>query len=175
VRNAAQIGVAYLLLLFVGAVWRLFPFSELVPDLPVLFAAYLGLHARAKLAPSIASAAIIGYFADLLYGTPVGLVALVSGLICALCHVVQGRLLVRGSIFISVFAFVVALLAQLLLILIRDVAGLLSRGWTNTIGMIVLCAVLTGLSGPPVFRLCRYMDSRFAKTRRERDAAASGG
>ena len=173
-RLAAQVVMAYFLLLLLGAVWRLFPWSELVPDIAVLFAAYLGLTARDRAAPSIASAILIGYFADLLFGTPVGLIALISGLTCSACHLIQGRLLVRGSVFTTVFSGFVALVAGLATILIRSVAGLLPPGWAGELGTMALSILITGLLGPIVFRICRFVDSRFARTRRERDAAASG-
>jgi hypothetical protein len=38
----------------------------------------------------------------------------------------------------------------------------------------LMSALLTALAGPLVFRLCRQTDARFARTRRERDAAAEG-
>ncbi|MCP4446965.1 MAG: rod shape-determining protein MreD [Myxococcales bacterium] len=173
-RLAAQIVVAYLVLLVLSAVWRLFPWSELVPDIAVLFAAYLGLTAREKAAPSVASAVFIGYLADLLFGTPAGLIAFCSGLTCSACHLIQGRLLVRGSIFTTVFSCLVALATGVLTILIRSLAGLLPPGWSGELGTLVLSALITGLLGPLVFRTCRFVDSRFARTRRERDAAASG-
>ena len=173
-RLAAQIVVAYFLLLLLSAVWRLFPWSELVPDIAVLIAAYLGLTAREQAAPSVASAVFIGYLADLLFGTPVGLIALISGLTCTACHLIQGRLLVRGSVFTTVFSGLVALAAGLFTILVRSFAGLLPPGWGGELGTLALSVVITGLLGPIVFRTCRFVDSRFARTRRERDAAASG-
>lgn len=173
-RLAAQIAAAYLLLLLLGAAWRLFPWSELVPDVAILIAAYLGLTARDRAAPSVAAAVFIGYLADLLFGTPVGLVALISGLTCSACHLIQGRLLVRGSIFTTIFSGFIALVATLLTLLIRSVAGLLPPGWAGELGIMALGIVITGLLGPLVFRACRFVDSRFARTRRERDAAASG-
>lgn len=173
-RLAAQIATAYLLLLVLGAVWRLFPWSELVPDIAVLFAAYLGLTAREKAAPSVASAVFIGYLADLLFGTPVGLIALISGGTCSVCHLIQGRLLVRGSIFTTVFSGFVAFVALLITILILRLSGLLPEGWTGNLGIMALSVLITALLGPLVFRVCRFVDSKFARTRRERDAAASG-
>ncbi len=173
-RLAAQIVVAYLSLLVLSAVWRLFPWSEIVPNIAVLVAAYLGLTARDKAAPSVASAVFIGYLADLLYGTPVGLIALISGLTCTACHLIQGRLLVRGSIFTTVFAGFIALASELFTLLVRRVSGLLPAGWSSELGILALSILITGLLGPVVFRSCRFVDSRFARTRRERDAAASG-
>jgi rod shape-determining protein MreD len=173
-RMAAQIGLSYLLLLLLGAVWRLLPLASFTPDFVSLIAAYLGLTARDRLAPSVAAAVTIGYLADLLYGTPVGLMAMTAGLVCTVCHLIQGRLLVRGWIFTMVFASLTALAAGLFVLAIRGASDLLPLGWGNELGALLSMALITGLLGPFVFRSCRYVDSRFARTPRERDAAASG-
>ena len=173
-RIAAQIGASFLLLLLLGAVWRLFPLSVLAPDFVSLVAAYLGLTARNRLAPSMAGAITIGYLADLLYGTPVGLMALTAGLVCGVCHLIQGRLLVRGWIFTAVFSALTAFAAGLFVLAIRATFSLLPLGFAQGIGAVFMAALATGLLGPLVFRGCRQVDARFARTPRERDAAAGG-
>ncbi len=173
-RLGAQVAAAYMLLLLLGALWRLLPWDGLAPDIALLFAAYLGLTARDEAAPSIASAIAIGYLADLLFGMPVGLISFIGGLTCMTCHLIQGRLLVRGPVFTIVFSAGIAFVAGVVMILIRGAAGLLPLGWGDSTTVLAQGALITGLFGPLVFRICRYVDSRFARTRRERDAAASG-
>ncbi len=174
VRLGAQVAAAYVLLLLLGALWRLLPWDGFAPDIALLFAAYLGLTARERAAPSIASAILIGYLADLLFGTPVGLVSLICGLTCTTCHLIQGRLLVRGPVFTIVFSAGIAFVAGVVILLIRGSAELLPLGWGDSMLVLAQGALVTGLFGPLVFRVCRYVDSRFARTRREREAAASG-
>lgn len=171
---AAQIGASFAFLLLAGAVWRLFPLSAFAPDFVSLVAAYLGLTARQRLAPSVGAAVTIGYLADLLYGTPVGLMALNAGLVCTVCHLIQGRLLVRGWIFSAVFSSLTALAAGLFVLAIRAAFSLLPLGLSTGMGVLFTTALVTGLLGPLVFRACRLVDARFARTPRERDAAAGG-
>ncbi len=171
---AAQIAASFFLLLLVGVVWRLLPVSSLSPDFVSLVAAYLGLTARKRLAPSVAAAVTIGYLADLLYGTPVGLMALTSGLVCTVCHLIQGRLLVRGWLFTTVFSALTALAAGVFVLTIRAGFSLLPLGFGHGLWVVLTMALATGLLGPLVFRACRYIDARFARTPRERSAAAAG-
>ncbi len=173
-RFAAQIIAAYLIVLVLGAVWRLFPLSSFRPDIVVLFGAYLGLTARDKLAPSMAASIGIGYLSDLLLGTPVGLSSLSAGIVCAVCHLIQSRLLVRGVIFTVVFSVLTALAAGIFILLVRGSAGLLPMGAGHELWKVIMSALFTGLLGPFVFQSCRRVDVKFASTRRQRDAAAAG-
>jgi len=173
-RIAAQMILAYLVLLVLAAVWRLLPLSEFSPNIIVLFGAYLGLSARGEVAPSVAGAIGIGYLGDLLMGTPVGLSSLTAGLVCAVCHLIQGRLLVRGAVFTVVFATLTALSAGLLVLVVRGISGLLPYGVGPELWRTLLGAMFSGLMGPFVFQVCRQVDARFAKTRRQRDVASTG-
>lgn len=173
-RIAAQIVTAYLILLVFAAVWRLLPLSTFTPDIVVLFGAYLGLSAREELAPAVLGSVIIGYLADLLMGTPVGLSSFAAGLVCVVCHLIQGRLLVRGVVFTVVFSALTALAAGLLVVVVRAGSGLLPVGIGSELGTLLVTALITGLLGPFVFQACRQVDARFSKTRRQRDAAATG-
>ncbi len=173
-RVAAQIIVAYLILLVLVAIWRLLPLASYSPDIVVLFGAYLGLSAREELAPSVAGAIAIGYLADLLMGNPVGLSALTAGLVCVVCHLIQGRLLVRGVVFTVIFSALTALSAGILILAVRGASGLLLVGLGGELQKLIGTALFTGLMGPFVFQVCRQVDSKFSKTRRQQDAAATG-
>lgn len=173
-RIAAQVLLAYALLLLFGCLWRLVPGWRAVPDVVALCAVYLGLTARQRLAPPTLGAVILGYLGDLLLGTPRGLLALIAGLICIFGHLIHRRLIVRGWMVTVVLASVTGLIAGLLGLLIRALAGLVPAGVGADVGMLVRSALLTGLAGPLVFRLCRIIDARFARTHREREAAMEG-
>ena len=172
-RHAAQVGAAYLAILVLGAVWRLVPVQSM-PDVVALVAAYLGLTARERLAPAMLAAVTLGYLADLLGGTPIGLIALTAGVICVAGHLVHRRILVRGIGATVTFAFFTGLVAGFFVLMIRAFYGYMPAGLWADMGVLFGSAVLTGLAGPFVFRGCRSVDIRFARTFRERDIALDG-
>src|SRR5262249_31304016 len=110
---------------------------------------------------------------DLLLGTPRGLQAVVAGIICVLGHLIHRRLLLRGRVVTMLLAAFTGLCAGLVGTPIRWFAGHLPDGG-DAIGAMVQAALVTGLIGPLVFRLCRAVDARFARTHREREAAREG-
>ena len=173
-RLVAQVFLAYFMVLLVGALWRLLPIGRAIPDLVALSAVYIGLAARERLAPAMLAAVVMGYLADLLIGTPSGLLSTSAGVMCLLGHLVQGRLVVRGPLVTAAFSLMVGLVSAAVLMALRAWVGLLSASFSSEVVTGLLSAVLTGLAGPLVFRLCRKVDARFARTRRERDAAAEG-
>ncbi|GAB4562997.1 MAG: hypothetical protein Tsb0020_11780 [Haliangiales bacterium] len=197
-RVAAQVLLAYALMLVCGAIWHriadaLEPVLRLhhaIPDLVALSSVYLGLTARQQLAPATCGAVIIGYLGDLLLGTPRGTQALVAGVVCLLGHVIHRRLIVRGLLRTAILGAFAGLAAGLLGMLTRAYAGhlptalaepLVAAGTApapgslmEQLGVLVWAALLTGLAGPVVFRLCRRLDARFARTQREREAAREG-
>lgn len=174
-RIAAQVFLAYGLILVLGALWRLMPLGRAAtPDLVALAAVYLGLTARQQVAPAVFGAALIGYLADLLMGAPPGLFAAVAGMVCLLGHMVQGRLIVRGRMLAAVFSALVGVCAGALALLVRAVVGLDSGPLGAELVVLALSALFTGAAGPLFFNLARRVDARFARTRRERDAALEG-
>jgi rod shape-determining protein MreD len=173
-RTAAHVFLAYGLLLVVSVLWPALPFGRAAPDLLALCAVYLGLTARDQVAPAVVGAMITGYLADLLMGTPRGLLALDAGLVCLAGHFIHSRLLVRGWMFIAVFSFFTAVLSGGSVLVISAVAGLELRGLAAQFWVLAKSAMFTAVIGPPVFRLLRRVDARFARTQRERDAALEG-
>ncbi len=173
-RLAAQVGLAYVIVLVLSAIWRLMPLSRAMPDAVALFAVYLGLTARGQLAPAVFSAVIIGYLADLLMGAPRGVLAFDAGLLCVIAHLVHKRLLVRGAVFTMVFTAITALVSGLVLMALRAYIGVALESFWREVGILATSAVLTGLAGPVVFRLCRRLDARFARTQRDRMVALEG-
>ena len=172
-RIAAHVFLAYVLVLCLGAVWRLLPLRP-VPDVVALIAVYLGLTARGQVAPSTLGAVISGYLADLLFGTPRGLLALTAGVLCLIGHLVHQRLLVRGRLFTIGFSFFTGLVAGLVILAIRLGADRVRGGLGSELYVLLGSALLTGLAGPVVFRICRLVDARFARTRRDRDVTVGG-
>jgi cell shape-determining protein MreD len=172
-RIAAQVLLAYGLILLFGCLWHHVPLDRAAPDVAALSAIYLGLTARQRLAPATLGAVIIGYLADLLLGTPRGLQAMVAGVLCILGHLIHRRLLLRGRLVTMLLAAFTGLFAGVMGTLARLYAGHLPDG-SELIGTMLRAALVTGLVGPLVFRSCRAMDARFARTHREREAAREG-
>ncbi len=173
-RIAAQIFVGYGLLLCLGCLWRVLPFEQISPNVLALCAVYLGLTARHRLAPSTFGAVLLGYLADLLFGTPRGALALVAGVLCVLGHVIHSRLIVRGWIIIVVLSFVSGFVGGGLSALERWYMGITVVGIDKELVVLLYSSLLTALIGPFVFRLCRWVDAQFARTNREREATLDG-
>lgn len=176
-RTATLVLAAYVLCVIVGACWRLLPSDLLldaVPELGALTAAYLGLTARRNLAPAVGGSVAIGYLADVISGTPPGLGALVLGFTCLVTRSAQQRILVRGAAMTIGFSAFVAVVAGVLGIAIRGLAGIPVASVGVELRHLALVAVATALIGPLVWRAFRRIDAAFARTHRERDAALEG-
>jgi rod shape-determining protein MreD len=176
-RTATLVLAAYALCVIVGACWRLLPASFLrdaVPELGALTAAYLGLTARRTLAPAVGGSVVIGYLADVISGTPVGLAALVLGITCLVTRSAQQRILVRGAAMTIGFSAFVALVAGVVGLVTRAVAGVPVAAITVELSHLSLVVAATALIGPLVWRLFRRIDATFARTHREREAALEG-
>lgn len=173
-RTATQVLAGYVMLLLVACVWRLMPFERAAPDIVSLLAVYLGLTSRRQVAPATAGAVAIGYLGDLMFGTPRGLNAAVAGVVCVLGHLVHRRLLVRGRS--SVFAFSLAtgtvgmLLAMGMSMALAPAGRIQAGQWSAAL----ISIVLTAITGPVIFRICRSVDARFARTQRDRSRALEG-
>src|SRR5688572_28634228 len=170
-RIAAHVVIAYLLLVLTGAFWRITPFEVIAPDLTLVYAVYLGMSGRSMLAQSTAGIVMIGWLADLLAGAPRGLSSVVMGVVCILCRLASARLLLRGRLYIGTFCLIAAIGANLLILGVR---AYFSGGGTHLVGdvgneLIVIFggALVTALVSPLIFRLCRVVDARFARTERE--------
>lgn len=174
-RSAALVLIGYAVTLVLGVVWPVLPLGplrEAPPDVAALTAGYLGLTARRGVAGAVAASVIAGYLADLLAGTPPGLLALVAGITCVLGHLVQRRILVRGWAVVG-FAAALGASAALLGLLVRLAAGL-PIGGIREPAMIVMLALTTALFGTLLLRLYRRVDAAFARTHREREHALEG-
>ena len=174
-RVAAQVLLGYGLLLLLGALYPSLPYLErAAPDLLALCAVYLGLTAHSRLAPATLGAVVLGYLADLLVGSPRGVLALTAGIMCIMGHLAHRGLMVRGWTVTLVFSFFVGLAAGLVVIALRGYLGLVPAGIGTELWLLIGSSILTSLVGPVVLRLCRLVDARFARTYRERDATLEG-
>ncbi len=171
-RIAAQVFLGYALVLVFTSALHLLPLGRGMPDVVALMAMYLGLTARQRLAPATLGAVLIGYLADLLVGTPPGLLSFVAGVTCITGRGIHRGLIVRGWRVTIGISFSAGLFAGILTLMIRMSEGLTPGG--AELGVLLWSAFLTGLLGPFVFRLCRMVDARFARTYREREAAIEG-
>lgn len=169
-RIAALVALGYVSVLFLSAVWRLLP-VETPPDVVALIAVYLGLTSRERVAPGMLGAVLIGYLADLLMGTPRGMLALNAGLICMIGHFIRSTFVVRGRKVTMLFTGITGMVSAIIVMIMSGVGG--SHAGIDLLG-VLLAGLLTGLLGPGVFFLCRFIDSRFARTYRERDARLEG-
>jgi len=175
-RSATIVLIAYGLMLVCAVAWRSLPLpiiGDTPPDLAALTAAYLGLTARRGLAGAVGAAVLTGYLADLLSGSPHGLLALTCGLVCLAAVGVQRRILVRGWALTVGFAVATSLLAFILGLLIRAISAPLAGGATELWGAL-RTVLVTGVGGLFVLRLYRRVDAAFARTHRERDHALEG-
>lgn len=173
-RTLAHIAAAYAVTLLFGALWRVAPFEVVAPSAPVVFAAYLGITARDRLPRATLGAVVIGYLADLLSGAPIGLHALVCGVVCVGSRLASLRLLVRGRVFVATFVLAGALVAEILVTAIRLASG---GGVGSPLGRLVAgggSALATAIIAPFLFRMCRRIDVAFARTEREREAVREG-
>lgn len=170
----ARIGMAYVLLVLIGAIWRALPFEIAAPQIPLIIAAYAGLSANERLPTALFSAVIVGYLGDLLAGTPIGLMAFVCGVVCWFTRVVSSRLLVRGRRFTLLFCLAATLFGLLLGLLVRSYVGVPGGPFWSEVWLIAACTLLTGVLAPIVLSLCRRVDARFADTQRDRAALRSG-
>jgi cell shape-determining protein MreD len=127
-----------------------------------------------QLAPSVLGAIIIGYLGDLLIGTPRGMLALNAGILCVIAHLVHRRLLVRGWVFTMAFTAITAVVSGFIMMALRAYMAAGPGPLGDELLTLLSSAVLTGLAGPPVFRLCRIVDARFARTQRDRMVALEG-
>jgi rod shape-determining protein MreD len=174
VRILAHIGCCFLLLILVGALWRVTPFEVVVPDVALLFALYLGVSGRSTLWEATFAVLVIGYVHDVLAGAPRGLDSLVLGTMCILARVVTARLLVRGAAFVAVVGFVGAVAAGVLGLLVEVAFDAPVAPFGAEVVAVLGSAALTALVAPAGFRLCRAIDARFARTQREREALREG-
>jgi rod shape-determining protein MreD len=172
-RTITHVLFAFALVLVVGGLWRITPFDVVVPDVALLVGLYLGASVRGHAWEATLAALVIGYLGDVVGGAPRGTGALVVGVACVLARLATARLLVRGAAFTTVFAWIGALVAAGLSLLLRFVHGA-SGDFDRELAAALGTVLVTGLAAPVIFRACRGIDARYARTAREREALREG-
>lgn len=162
------------IVVLLGALWPSFGLGRAFPDIVALVAVYLGLTAHDRVAPAAAGAIALGYVADVIMGAPAGSQALVAGAVCVLAHLLQRRLLVRGAVVAGVLSAVVGFASGLATLAVRAYYGAVPAGGGAELGLIAISAVLTGVVGPAVFRICGAVDVRYARSRGQGGLAFEG-
>jgi cell shape-determining protein MreD len=152
-----------------------------LPDLGFLVALYAGLTCRfaggavaalrdAGPLAMLGLGAAMGYFSDLICGTPTGLRALGFALLLLLLRVLASHLLVRspGAVMAVAATFVLLFraLISILLLLVDHGTETAAAGWRAALGQ----AIATGLLAPLVFHVLSRIDARLW-----RDPRASSG
>ncbi|MCA9680117.1 MAG: hypothetical protein H6709_21970 [Kofleriaceae bacterium] len=181
-RTATCALVAYAILLVLGSLWMTLGrlpwiFGGLVewkPEVAAIAAAYLGLTARRSVAGAVGASIVVGYLSDLIGGAPVGLYALISGVVCILGHLVHRRILVRGWGVTVGFSFFVGLATAVMAVMLRALFAQPLGGVGTELARMLTSGLATAAIGPLVLRLLRRIDAAFARTHRERDAALEG-
>jgi rod shape-determining protein MreD len=173
-RIAVHVVLAFVLVVLVGALWRLTPFEVAAPDVALLCALFLGASSRNPVAAATLGAIVIGYLADVVTGAPPGLGSLVLGAVCVLARMLSSRILFRGALPVAVLTFIAAGAAGLATWAIRAAGGLGVGPFAREIAAVLGSAVLTAFLSPLVFRVSRVVDARFARTERERAAVREG-
>ncbi len=164
---------AFVFIALTGALWRVTPFEIIIPDVGLVFALYFGVTARGKAVEAVIAAMIVGYLADVLADAPRGLHATVFGTICLLGRLAASRLLLRGSLIVGVFTLVWSAAAGLAIVALRTGYGE-AGPWQRELLAAAGSALCTAVVAPLIFRFCRRLDGRFARTSREREAAREG-
>lgn len=173
-RTATMVLVVYVVLLVLGVIWWRLGVGDARPEVAGVAAAYLGLTARRSIAGAVGASVVIGYLADLLSGDPIGLYALVAGVLCVVGNLVHRRILVRGLGVTLGFTFLVGVSASLLVVVIRAVMSAGHASLLRELWWMFTSGVATAFAGPPLLRLLRRIDAAFARTYREKDAALEG-
>jgi rod shape-determining protein MreD len=104
-----------------------------------------------------------GYLFDLVSGAPRGVHAFVFVVMSLATRALAARLAVRGLVFKAATSFVAALVAALLVVVVR--AQVSHEGGYGGLRQAPLEALLTGLFGPPVLWLLGRVDGRLDPAR----------
>jgi rod shape-determining protein MreD len=165
-RPASHVALGFFALIAIGAAWPIIAGNDAArPDVIAVAALYLGLTARDDLATSVGAALVLGYLADVLAGTPTGLLAFSSAAICFASHLAQQRLVVRGRLAVVIACAGAAVAMTLLVAALTRAAGIgrVAAG-VDIVGLLAVAA-LTATLGALVFWLHRRVDARLSKVR----------
>jgi rod shape-determining protein MreD len=163
--SLAIIALAFLLLTLQSTFAHLVPWDMFVPSLSLPIVLYMGLHDYSASHGAALSFAV-GYLMDVFAGSPMGLYTFVAVAIFLVCRVAALRLFLQGWIFVIIITFILALLASMVVLVIRalfdkDFGSLLIH-----LEIVVSRAVAVGLIAPLVFKLVAWVEMVLPRRRR---------
>jgi rod shape-determining protein MreD len=162
-RSAATLLVALLLLLLQSTVLEFAPVHMVTPSLGLLVVLHMGLSEKWTASAAAVVAFCTGYLFDLVSGSPRGVHAFVFVLMAMFARALAARLAVRGPVFKASAGFVAALVAALLVVVVR--AQVSQEGGYGGLRQAPIEALLTGLFGPPVLWLLARIEGRLDPAR----------
>jgi rod shape-determining protein MreD len=162
-RSAATLLLALFLLLLQSTVLEFTPVHVVTPSMGLLVALYLGLSEKWTSSSAALVAFCTGYLFDLVSGAPRGVHAFVFVVMAIFARAMAARLAVRGPVFKAASAFVAALVAAVLIVVIRAQVSL--EGGYAGLRQAPLEALLTGILAPPVLWLFTRVEGRLDPAR----------
>jgi rod shape-determining protein MreD len=152
--------VGYLGLLLEGALKAVVgaPLHLPTPEVMLLVVLYLGLKPRGSAPQLLGVALACGYLADLLAGSPKGLLSLTLGVIVLIARAASSRLMVASTWQVAAVAAAAAVGHSLAVFVLTSM-------YAESLGavrMVPGIAIMTGLLAPLVFWVLDRVDGRFA-------------
>jgi rod shape-determining protein MreD len=149
-RFLALLLVGYAMVVVQASIQALLPLRVVVPELGLLVAVFAGLSAQQGISGACAVALMLGYVTDLLAGAPKGLHAMVFVLLCLLAKGASLRLLFSTSLIAAAFAFLLSLVAAVLVVATR---AQFDHSSLSPLVIAPLQALVTAIFTPLVFRI----------------------
>jgi rod shape-determining protein MreD len=167
-RSAAFIALGLFLAVAESLLTHLFPLEDLTPDLVLPLIVYTGLLGF-NAARGAAIAFLVGYFVDALQpGSPICLHMFVMVSIFLVSRMLAARLLLAGTVFHVLLAFLGSIASSLIIVSLRGIFEKEIGGLQPLIIAISTRAAATAVAAPMVFALARKLDHRRAQRREER-------
>jgi rod shape-determining protein MreD len=162
-RSAATLLLALFLLLLQSTVLEFTPVHVVTPSMGLLVALHMGLSEKWSSSSAALVAFCTGYLFDLVSGAPRGVHAFVFVVMSIFARAMAARLAVRGPLFKAASAFVAALVAAVLIVVIR--AQVSPEGGYAGLRLAPLEALFTGVLAPPVLWLFTRVEGRLDPAR----------
>lgn len=167
-RNLALVALGLGLAALESLVDRILPFEHMTPDLVLPLVLYMGL-VSFNAARGAAVAFVVGYFVDAMQpGSPICLNMFVLVCLFLISRMLTARLLLAGSAFHVLLAFVGSLVSSLIIVGLRAIFERRVGGLEPLAIVLFTRAAATAVAGPFVFALARRFDSRRDQRREER-------
>jgi rod shape-determining protein MreD len=162
-RSAATLVLALFFLLLQSTVLEFAPVHMVTPSLGLLVVLHMGLSEKWTVSSAALVAFCTGYLFDLVSGAPRGVHAFVFVVMSLAARALAHRLAVRGLVFKAATSFCAALIAAVLVVVVR--AQVSHEGGYGGLRQAPLEALLTGVFGPFVLWLLDKVDGRLDPAR----------